>query len=138
MTATAATAVALVKARLIDNWTATPISWPREPFEAPLDGDMVPLPFVRFDPEDSRNSRLGIGALYDHAGRINLHVLYPARSGEEPAALLRSDLTRIFADQQFGGIRTEVDADIADAGETDNGAYNVSYISVRWRRWGGA
>lgn len=134
----ATTAVAAIKARLTANWTATDIAWPFETFVPPVSANGDPAAYVYFDPETTTSDRLGVGALYDRTGRVCLDLLSPVGTGYETAAALRAALTTIFADQQFSGLRTEVEEDVADAGKDSAGAYNVSYIVVRWKEWGGA
>lgn len=133
---TVAAAVAAIKARLVANWTTTPIAWPREPFEEPYGAAGQVLPWIYFDPETVQSDRLGVGPVYDRSGRVLIEVLSPANTGFEAAADLRSALTAIFADQYFNGIRTEVEEDAAQAGLDDDGNYAVSYIAIRWRSWG--
>lgn len=136
MSATAA--VAAIKARLIANWTTTPIAWPREGFTLPYGPGSVSLPWVRFDPDDTLSDRIGVSPVYDRGGRVVLEVLIAPNSGYEAAAAIRQGLAAIFADELFAGIRTEVEEDNSNSGDSDDGNYHVSYIAIRWREWGGA
>lgn len=136
MSATAA--IAAIKARLVANWTTTPIAWPREAFTLPYGGGGETLPWVRFDPDATLSDRIGVAQAYDRSGRVLLEVLIATGSGYEAAAALRQALTAIFADQLFAGLRTEVEEDNSNSGDSDDGNYHVSYIAIRWQEWGGA
>lgn len=136
MSATAA--VAAIKARLVANWTITPIAWPREAFTPPLSANREPAPWVFFDPDTTQNERIGTAAVYDRSGRVLIEVLSPTNTGYEAAAALRAALTAIFADALFSGLWTEVEEDASNSGASDDGNYSVSFIAIRWREWGGA
>lgn len=136
MSATAA--VAAIKARLVANWTTTPIAWPREAFTPPVGDGATLLPWVHFDPDTSLRNRIGVSPVYDGNGRVLLEVLSPTNTGYEGAAALRDALSQIFSDALFSGLWTEVEEDNSDSGLSDNGGYSVSFIAIRWREWAGA
>lgn len=132
-----------IKAHLIANWSATPIAWPNEPFDRPLDAASNPLPFVAvqitgdlYDQESIGESEQAANR-WDEEGRIWLHVFAPTNSGHSTVRGAAKALADVFRGRTLLSGKLEFREAFIGEGEPgdDAGIYWRVSASVNWRHW---
>lgn len=136
------TAIAAVKTHLNSGWATAVatipdfngdvplIAFPKEPF-TPEDGKC----WLFFDPDTSRPTRTGMGSTVAARGNINIHVMTPSDAGSDDyASSLRDVIETIFDSKQFGGIQTDVVANIPNSGSAEDQSFSMSTVRIEWRQ----
>lgn len=103
-----ASARAAVEARLMDNWTATPIAWENATFDPHAPGGSFPVggPFIAFTILWGQEWQRSFGAdvnLYRNSGVLQLHVRTAIGDGTAEAHTLADSLAALFRGQQLAG-----------------------------------
>lgn len=101
-------AKAAIRARLVDNWTATRITFQNEAPAAPwppVDADGFPMAFVNLEIASLPSSMAGAGVpgsqVWRNPGFIYVHVFVPSGSGDAVATQYATDIGEIFRGEVF-------------------------------------
>ena len=133
---------AALRAYLEANWTATPLAWENEAFEAPRDALGNPLPWVMVEASGNLCAQASIGAgsaaanLWREEGLVWLHVFVPTGTGSALARQHARALVDLFRGLTLaaGTIRYR-DASIGrgEPGSDDGKWWRIS-AGVEWQR----
>jgi hypothetical protein len=99
-------AVAAIRARLVANWTTTPIAFQNENFDPPTDpndGASLPWVFLEVLGNTSEVRTFGLPGSHEwlYLGHILVHVFVPVNSGVESAQQYASEIGEIFRAKEF-------------------------------------
>lgn len=138
-------AVAAIKQRLIDNWTATPIAFLNEGDPVQGDIDERPAPWVLCEIVGTDSELRGVGTPGSHVwryfGLVRMHVYVPAGSGAEIGLQHAVALGEIFRAATFYNatagheVRTlSPSIDGPDSGSDDGKWFRVT-ATVEFQYW---
>lgn len=101
-------AKAAIRQRLVDNWTATPITFQNEAPAAPwppVDADGFTAPWVNLDIATLDSAMRGAGTpgnqVWVTHGTIRVHVFVPTGQGDAQASQYATDIGEIFRAKVF-------------------------------------
>lgn len=98
-------ALAAIKSRLLENWTATPVGFINETSPETTDENSNPAPWVLAEIVSSGSTGPSMGTpgnqIYIYEGLIKLHVFVPAGSGIETGFTHAVALGEIFRNKLF-------------------------------------
>ncbi len=141
-------AKAAIRQRLVDNWTATPITFqneaPPEPWP-PVDADGFATAFVNLEISSLPSSLEGAGVpgkqAWRNPGFIYVHVFVPSGSGEAQATQHATDVGEVFRaalfykDEPGCYVRTWAPrVDGGGSGDDDGNWFRVT-MSVPFEYW---
>lgn len=143
-TASYAGAEQAIKDYAAANWPTTPIALPNERFDAPLDGDGNPLPWIALEIQSFGNQVWGQGSpgnlTWHKEGAILGHVFVPINTGDALAKQYADAFGEIFrAKQLYSGVspgcyvRTWA-PDVDGGGKADGNYYRVS-VAIDFEYW---
>lgn len=127
-----------VRARIVDQWTATPIAWPNEPVSLPVDGaDGFDGCWIALEFDGRLFGQVSIGApgenRWDEDGTILAHVMAPAGSGERTMRGHAGDFADLFRGDEIGTIEFQ-DCEIGPGGASDDGCWWRITVRIEFTR----
>ncbi|GLK78037.1 hypothetical protein GCM10008171_32910 [Methylopila jiangsuensis] len=115
--------VAAVTSRLTSNWTKSVVLAPNVEGDAPADGS----PYLRLQfPASGRRRPVVNRRLYRETGGFRIVIAVELGEGLSKASAWADELSTLFRDRKFGGVRTFVPGDIFVGPENDDGNHFVT------------
>lgn len=122
-------------------WTDTPIAWPNEPFERPVDTGGSLLPYLIVDDSSATLSQESIGAAqgqnrWDKEGLLDVHIFVAAGTGTALANGYANSIEDLFRERTLASGALEFHDTIqrlrGEPGD-DAGAYYRVTLYIPWR-----
>lgn len=141
-------AEAAIRARLVANWTTTPITYQNEqpsPPWPPVDANGVLLPWVNLEIECTGAPIIGGGVpgnhVYRYEGTIMAHAFVPVGTGDALAKQYALSIGEIFRRKTFYDatpgycVRTEDPAPLGGTSKSDDGNWFGVTMAVDFVYW---
>lgn len=122
-------AVAAIRARIVANWTATPIEWENENFTPPDGAPWVSIAIIQVACDIAGIRRPGDHRLRMH-GYIRAEFLTPVGIGVSSSADLVSTFCNFFRLQTFDEIRAYTPDQAVSPGPTEDGMWWVTETRI--------